>query len=139
LFVWIVKHFFSFWPFLRHQCITFSFFVQIEQFKLLWNRHLKFYKWCFDSKGNRIIFKDFLNGSRKGYELFNREFSIKTTPPSLKGHKVFASSLFLLIFSMIDVQRRGLHLFIGHHKKWGPPAKMARNLTLSVLWPTSLP
>jgi hypothetical protein len=74
-----------------------------------------------------------LNGIRIGYELFNQEFSIKTTPLNLRVHKFFASCPFLLIFSTIDAQRGGLHLFIGHHKKWGLLAKMARNPTLSML------
>jgi hypothetical protein len=38
-----------------------------------------------NSKGNRIIFKDFLRGSKKSYELFEREFSAKTTPPTGGG------------------------------------------------------
>jgi hypothetical protein len=54
---------------------------------------------------------------------------MKMAPPKLTGYKVFASSSFLLIFSTIDAQRGGLHLFIGHHKKWGPPTKMVRNPT----------
>jgi hypothetical protein len=50
------------------------FLVQIEWFKLLWNRHLKLYKSCSNSKGNRVIFKDFLRGLKIGYELFDQEF-----------------------------------------------------------------
>ncbi len=58
----IVKHFLFHIFFLRFDpptssgCITFSFLVQIEQFKLLWICHLKVYKSCFNSKGDRIIF-----------------------------------------------------------------------------------
>jgi len=72
--------FFSFWPLLFNWCITFSFFVQIEWFKLLWNHHLKFYKSCWNSKSNIMIFKDFLRGLKIGYELFDQEFSVKMIP-----------------------------------------------------------
>jgi hypothetical protein len=57
-----------------------SFFNQIERFKLLWNCHLKLYKSSCNSKGNKIIFKDVLRGLKIDYELFEWEFSIKTTP-----------------------------------------------------------
>jgi hypothetical protein len=80
---------------LLHQCITSSFFfVQIEWFKLLWNRHLKLYKSSCNSKGNRVIFKDFLRGSKIGYELFGLEFSAKTNPSTLRGHNFLISSSF---------------------------------------------
>jgi hypothetical protein len=36
--------------------------------------HLKPYKSSCNSKGNIVIFKDFLMGSEIGYELFNQEF-----------------------------------------------------------------
>jgi len=57
---------------------NFLIFIQIEGLKLLWNRHLKFYKSSCSSKGNRVIFKDFLSGPKIGYELFDWEFFVKT-------------------------------------------------------------
>jgi hypothetical protein len=95
-------HFFPFWPLLFHQCIMFSSFVQIEGFKLLWNRPLKLYKYC-NFKGNRVIFKDFLRGSEIGYELFNPKFSIKTTPLTSGGRNFLTSYSILAIFSVINV------------------------------------
>ncbi len=131
-----ILFFFSFWPLLLHQCITFSFFlVQIERFKLLWNGHLKLYKSSCNSEGNKIIFKDFLRGSKINYELFDWEFFVQTTPSTSKGCNFFISSPFLLILSVIDAQRGGLFLLFEHHKQWGPPAKMGPYF---VLWPASL-
>ncbi len=119
-------HFSSFHPSLLHQCITFSFFfVQIEQFKLLWNCHLKLYKSSSNSKGNKLIFKNFLRGLKIGYELFSWIFFVKTTPPTLGDCNFLASSSFLPIFSARDVPRGGLHLVLEHHKQWGRPAKTA--------------
>ncbi len=56
--------------------------VQIERFKLLWNRHLKLYKSSSNSKGNKLIFKSFLRGSKIGYELFSG-ISFLQQPPLL--------------------------------------------------------
>jgi hypothetical protein len=87
-----------------------------------------------------VIFKDFLRGSKIGYELFDPKISVKTTPPLLGGGHYFLPSIpFSSIFSVIDAQRRELHLFFGHHKQWGPPEEMVRNPTLSVLSTASLP
>jgi len=48
------------------------------------------------------------------------------TPPTWgEGCNFLASCSFLPIFSAIDAPRGGLHLPFGHHKQWGPPAKMA--------------
>jgi hypothetical protein len=119
--------FFSFWALLLHHCKTFSFFVQIEWFKLLWNCHLKVYKSRCNSKGNRIIYKDFSKGLKICYELFNSEFSLKTTT-SGRGCNFLTSNSCLLIFSAIDVQRGEFHLLFVHHKQWGLLAKTPRNL-----------
>ncbi len=94
--------FFHFDPSYFYQCIIFSCFVQIEWFKLVWNFHLQLYKSFWNSKGNRVIFKDFLRGSKICYELFDRDFSIKMTSPTSRGHKIFASSPFLPVLSVID-------------------------------------
>jgi hypothetical protein len=59
--------------------------VQIERFKLLRNHHLKLCKSSCNSRGNRVIFKNFLRGAKIGYKLKIREFSVKSTPPILKG------------------------------------------------------
>jgi hypothetical protein len=48
----------------------------------------------------------------------------KNQPPALGYPNFLAYSSFLPIFSARDVPRRGLHLVLGHHKQWGPPAKM---------------
>jgi len=93
---------------------------------------LSFTKSSCNSKGNKIKYKDFLRGFKIGYELFNQNVSIKTTPLTSRGCN-FLASPFLSIFSAIDVQGGGLHLLFGHHKKWDSPAKMVRNPTLSVL------
>jgi hypothetical protein len=98
--------FFSFWPLLLHQCITFSCLVQIEQFKLFWNFHLKLYKSSCNFKGNKIIFKDFLSGLEIGYELFDRKCFVKTTPPTLRGHNFLTSNPFLLISNATDAPKR---------------------------------
>jgi hypothetical protein len=116
-------HFSSFWPLLLHQCITFSFFVQIERFKLLWNCYFKLYKSSCNSKGNIVILKDFLRGLEIGYELLNREFFAKTTSLVRGAHNFLTSSSFFSIFSAIDAPTIGLHLLFGHYKQWGPPAK----------------
>jgi hypothetical protein len=119
---------FSFWPLLFYQCITFSFFVQIEWFKLVWNFHLKLYKSSSNSKGNIVIFKEFLRGLKICYELFDQDFSVKTTSPTSGGHNFFASSPFFPVLSVIDAQKGGLHLLFGHHKQWGLPAKTVREI-----------
>ncbi len=73
--------FFHFNPSYFINAFLFSFFFfQIEKFKLIWNCHFKFYKSSCNSKYNKVIFKDFLKGSKIGYELFDQGFSIKTTP-----------------------------------------------------------
>jgi hypothetical protein len=48
---------------------------------MLQERLLKLYKSSSNTKDNRLIFKDFLRGSKIGYELFGRKFSAKTTLP----------------------------------------------------------
>jgi hypothetical protein len=118
----------------------FHFFFQIEQFKLFWNHHLKLYKSFCNFKGNKIIFKDFLRGLKIGYELFDREISVKMNPPTLGGCNILTFSPFFPNFSAIDVQRRRFHLCFGHHKiLWNSLTKSLRNLILSVLWLASLP
>ncbi len=67
------------------------FLVQIGRFKLLCNCHLKLYKSSSNSKSNKVIFRDFLRGSKIGYELFYQKLSVKTTPPTSKGHNFLAS------------------------------------------------
>jgi hypothetical protein len=115
--------FFSFWPFLFHQCITFSFFIQIERFKLFWNYYFKLYKSSFNSKGNRVILKDFLRGLEIGYELFSQFLFCKNDPLVWGAHNFLTSNSFLPIFSAIDATKGGLHLLFGHYKQWGPLAK----------------
>jgi hypothetical protein len=69
------------------------------------------------------MFKNFLRDFKIGYELFDRECFVKTSPPTLEGCNFLSSSPFLSIFTAIDAQRGGLHLLFGHHKQWSPPAK----------------
>jgi hypothetical protein len=57
---------------------------------------------------------------------FDGEFFVKTSPLTLGGRNFFAFNPFLLTFSATDGPRGGLHLFSGHHKQWGPPAKTVR-------------
>jgi len=115
-------HFSLFWSLLFHQCITFSIFVQIEQFKLLWNPHLKIYKSSCISKGNQVIFKEIFEGfENRLWAVWLRIFS---NPPISRGCNFFAFSLFLLIFSATNVPKGRLHLLFRHHIKWGPTTKM---------------
>jgi hypothetical protein len=79
-------------------------------------------------KCNIVIFRDYLRGSKIGYELFNQFFFVKTTALSLRGHNFLTSSPFLSIFIAMDAQRGGLYLLFGHHKQWGLAAKVAKNL-----------
>jgi hypothetical protein len=118
-------HFSSFWPLLLHQCITFSFYFfklsDLNYFEitiLSSTNHI--------SKGNRVIFKDFLRGLKIGYELFNWNLFCKNDPLTWGGGgcNFFTSYSFLPIFNAIDAPRGGLHLLFGHHKQWGLPAKM---------------
>jgi hypothetical protein len=51
-----------------------KFLVQIEQFKLSCN-----------SKGDKVIFKDFLRGSEIGYELFDLEILVQMIAPYFGG------------------------------------------------------
>jgi len=60
------------------------------------------YKSSCNSKGNRVIFKDFLRGSKIGNELFGSEFSAKKTRPTSRGRNFLTSSSFFPIFSAID-------------------------------------
>jgi hypothetical protein len=115
----------NFFHLVLYHCITFSFFVQIEQFKLLWNHHLKIYKSCYNFKGNKIIFKEFFKGSKINYEVFYWEFHVKMSPPTLGGRNFFTYNPFLSIFSVTNVPKEGFHLFFGHHKQWGLRIKMA--------------
>ncbi len=132
-------HFSSFWLLLLHQCITFSFFVQIERFKLLWNRHLKIYKSYCNFLSNRIICKDFLRGfGNRLWVVWSRFIFVKTSPPTSGGHNFLAFSPFLPIFSVTDAPRGKLHLFFGHHEKWGPPTKTVNKPYLKCL-DTGLP
>jgi hypothetical protein len=48
--------------------------LQIEQFKLSCN-----------SKGNKVIFKDFLRGSEIGYKLFDWEIFVQMIAPYFGG------------------------------------------------------
>jgi hypothetical protein len=115
---WITKlfffHFFSFWPFLLHQCITFSFFFG---FKLSDLNCFEIIKSSCTSKGNKIIFKEFLRCSKIGYELFDWECFGKMIPSTLGGHNFLIFSSFLSISSGIHAQRGRLRLLFGHHKQ----------------------
>jgi hypothetical protein len=42
---------------------------------------------------------------------------------TLKGHNFLISNPFLTIFSAMNVPRRNLQLFFGHHKQRSPPLK----------------
>jgi len=142
----IFFHFSSFWPFILHQCITFlffvqieqfklhqcitlSFFVQIEQFKLLHNCHLKLYKSSCNFKGNKNIFKDFFTGSKIGFELFNQNISIETTRPT-SGAITF---LPLIYFCQFLVQ--------SMHKKEGSiySLETINNGAFLQKWPKTIP
>ncbi len=70
-------------------------------------------------------------GLKIGYELFDQKISIKTTSLLRRDQNFLTSNPFLPIFSAIDAQRGGLHLFFGHHKQCRSPAKMVKNPTLS--------
>jgi hypothetical protein len=74
-----------------------------------------------------------LKGLKIGYELFDQNISVKTTPPTSRGRNFLTSSSFLSIFIAMDAQRGGLHLLFGHHKQWGIGAKAAKTPTLNVL------
>jgi hypothetical protein len=87
---------------------------------------------------NKIMFKDFLRGLEISCELFNQEFFVKMSPPTSGGHNFLTFSLFLLILSVTDAPRGELHLFFGHHKKWGPPTKTMSKPYLNCL-DTDLP
>ncbi len=77
-----------------------------------------------------------MRGLEIDYVLFGRNVFVKTIPFTFVGHSFLASSSFLLIFSVIDGQRGGLHLLFRHHKQWGPPVKMAKSPPLNVYdWP----
>ncbi len=87
----IAKHvFFSFWPLVLHRCITFSYCVQIEWFKLFWNHHLKLYKSSCNSKGNRIIFKDFFEGFENKLWADQLRIFFKNEPLLLWGAVTFS-------------------------------------------------
>jgi hypothetical protein len=118
--------FFSFQPLLFHQCIMFSFFVQIEGFKLLWNHHLKSYKSSSNFKGNKIIFKDFFEGIiNRLWIVWSKKQIIKTNLPTWGSRNFFIFNSILAIISVIDAPWGEFHLLFGHHKQWGLPAKMA--------------
>jgi len=121
----VFVQFSSFWPLLFYQCITFSWYVQIEQFKLLWNFHLKLYKSACNSNGNSVIFKDFVRGSQIGYELFDWNL--------LQGElNLFTFHSFLSNFNTTDMATEGLHLLFGHHKQWALMQKWQAKPMLSV-------
>jgi hypothetical protein len=65
-----------------------------------------------------------------GYEMFDCDFSVKTTSFILRGHNFVASNMFLLIVNATYVLRRGLHWLFGHHKQWDPFAKTVSKLYL---------
>jgi len=85
------------------------FFVQIERFKLLWNCHLTLYKSSYNSKSNKVIFKEFLRGSEIGYELLGLILFI-TTPLTSGGCNFLAFSSFLPIFSDRCAKRRASNM-----------------------------
>jgi hypothetical protein len=107
--------FFHFDPPLLHQCITFSFFIfQIETVRKLPSSALQ--SFC-NSKDNKILFKDFLRGSKIDYKLYE--------PSILKGCNFLVSNLYLSIFSVTNAPRGGFHLLFEHYKQLGPPPKTA--------------
>jgi hypothetical protein len=57
-------------------------------------------------------------GSKIDYQMFDPEFFVKNDPSIWRDSKFLVSSPFLPIFSAIDAQRGGLHLFFGHHKQF---------------------
>ncbi len=74
-----------------------------------------------------------------GYELFDREISVKMNPPTLGGCNFLAFYPFFSNFSAIDAQRGRFHLCFGHHKTlWNSPTKTLRNLYIKCTM-TSLP
>jgi hypothetical protein len=123
-------------------------------------------QWYFLTWKEKTPFKRVLRGLEIGYELFDREFSVKTSP-LLKGVVTFSPLVHfcqflvlqmceevgsvnflcyrcvkrwaLSIFSATDVWRGGLHLLFGHHKQWGLPQKQRVNPTVGVGTPACLP
>jgi hypothetical protein len=118
----------SFWPLILHQCITFSFF---------WNYHLKLYKSSCNSK---IIFKDFLGGSKIGYGLNHWDFKKKKQPPLLWGFVTFWPLVHFCQFLVQQMhQEEGSSYFLDAINNQVLLQKWRANLTLSVWTMATLP
>jgi len=63
-----------------------------------------------------------------------RKFCKNKNPPP-----PFSRLVHFCWFCTINTPRGGFHLLFGHHKHWGPPAKMTSNPTLNVRSPATLP
>jgi hypothetical protein len=133
MFLWITKHFFfSFFYILTPPTSLMLNFliilVQIEHFKLSCN-----------SKGNKVIFKDFLRGSEIDYECLIENFLFKWLPPTLEGDNFLASSPFLSIFRAIDASEEGSIYSLDPINNESLLQNQRAKPTLSVRSPAGLP
>jgi hypothetical protein len=110
------------------------FFVQIEGFKLLWNRHLKLYKSSCNSKGNIVIFKDFLSSLEINYEIFDWEFFSKNDPPPLLWRAVTISSwVHFCPFLVQQMRQEQVSIYLPYYK-WKGILKSDSSVSLSFFW-----
>jgi hypothetical protein len=120
----VFNYFSSFGPFLFHRCMHFSFFVQIEWFKPLWNCHLKFYKSFCNSKCNKIIFKDFFEGfGNRLWTIWSKVFFFVKMTPLLQGAVTFSILVHFCRFLMRQMRQEEGSIYFLDTINNGPSSK----------------
>jgi hypothetical protein len=118
-------HFFVYFPLWApstSNLITFFFVIHFKQFKVLYKRHLKFYKSFLNFNSNRTTYKEIFGCSQT--DLCNVWwFVFLSYWPHLRWGAVTFSMFFFfwqfLVCQIVPI--RGVQVLFGHWKQWSPP------------------
>jgi hypothetical protein len=106
--------YFLFEPLLLSNLITFLYLIHLKWFRVLYERHLKFYKLSLNYNNNKSTYKE--SCGCLGTGLCNIWwFTFWVFDPSiLKGHNFINSIPSLIIFSALDMPIRGVQVLFKH-------------------------
>ncbi len=118
--------------FSSYWCCT--FWIMFKSYEWLWTKFgtiliLRCLWFGLNKNGFRSpwVWNESSWSAKISYELNDREFSVKTTPPLLRGPITFSPLVhFCRFFSPTDTPRGGLHLLFEHHRQWDILARIAR-------------
>lgn len=118
--------------FSSYWCCT--FWIMFKSYEWLWTKFgtiliLRCLWFGLNKNGFRSswVWNESSWSAKISYELNDREFSVKTTPPLLRGPITFSPLVHFCRFLVrTDTPRGGLHLLFEHHRQWDILARIAR-------------